>query len=176
MSNSSERSRSKLHEMIVLGTEFRDDYEFELYGEPVTAVLQPLIDEEFLPIAAFLAAHFGLEDDSVETEEAVSEAIDRVEEARQEGEDEDEPIDVSKLDEDFVAIMQEAARKGMCGAYDDEGEEVEHTDEEIDFMVENMMGGYSVEIGGRVLEISGDVRDAEKFRGFRSGVESSGGS
>jgi hypothetical protein len=50
---------------------------------------------------------------------------------------------------------------------------VEHTDEEVEYIVDQMMGGTSIELGGHVLEISGDVRDAEKFRGGRGSVEHS---
>jgi hypothetical protein len=154
--------------MVVRGTNFRDDYDFELYGEEVTAILQPLVDDEFLPLAAFLSEHFDLEED-VDQDEAVSEAIDKVEEAE---ESEDEPIDISKLDEEFVAIMQEAAVLGLYGGYDNDGEPVEYSEEESEEIVKSMMGGYSVELGGRVLELSGDVRDAEKFRGGRGSVDS----
>jgi len=168
MSNSSERSQSKLKEMAIRGTKFRDDYEFELYGEDVTDIIKPLVDDEFLPIAAFLADHLGLEDEDIEKEQAVSEAVDKVEE-ESDGED---GVDISKFDEEFVAIMQEAAIYGLHGGYDDDGNVVEYDDEEKREIVKEMlMGGYSVELGSRVLEISGDVRDAEKFRGGRGRVE-----
>lgn len=169
MASNSERSQSKLHEMVVRGTNFKEDFEFELYGEEITVILQPLVDDEFLPIAAYLATEMDF-DEQIEADEAVSESIDKIEDAK--GEDE-ETIDISELDEDFVAVMQEAAKYGIWGGYDEDGEPVEHDEEEVDYIVENMMGGASVELGGRVLEISGDVRDAEKFRGGRGRVDSS---
>jgi hypothetical protein len=167
----SERSQSKLHEMVVRGTNFKEDFELELYGEEVTVILQPLVDDEFLPIAAYLSEHLDF-DEEVDGDEAVSESIEKIEEAK-EAAPEEENIDMSKLDEEFVAVMQEAAKYGIWGGYDDDGEPVEHDEEEIEFIVENLMGGTSVELGGRVLEISGDVRDAEKFRGGRGSVERS---
>lgn len=166
MSNSIDRSKSKLHEMIIRGSEYREDYEFELYGEDVTAIIRPLVDDEFLPIAAVLAEKFDLEEEA-EEEKAVSEAIDKVEEARDEEADE---IDMSEMDDEFVAIMQEAAVFGLEGTYDEDGEEVDISDEEARSLVSGMMGGYSIEMGTRVLEVSGDVRDAEKFRGGRGSV------
>lgn len=223
---SSNKSRSKLHEMVVRGTNFRDHHEIEMYGEPVTVIMQPLVDDEFLPIAAFLSSHFDMEE--IDDEEAVSEAIDKVDEARPESNLEDvegvgdgmaealseegfeapgdvadaevdeltevdgignalaerlqedaadaavdDTIDISQLDEEFVGIMQSAAQMSITGALDEDGNEVEHDEEEVEFMVENMMGGYSVELGSHALEISGDVRDAEKFRGGRGRVERS---
>lgn len=169
MKDESERSQSRLMEMVIRGTNFKDDYDFELYGEDVTAIMKPLVDDEFLPIAAMLAEKFDMEDEELDKAEAVSEAVDKVEEAKDE--DADAPIDISQLDEEFVALMQEAARLGLYGGYDNDGNEVEFDDDEIDYMISEMMGGYSVELGSQVLEISGDVRDADKFRGGRGSVE-----
>jgi NAD-dependent DNA ligase len=222
----SDKSNGKLYEMAVRGTDFREDYEFELYGEEVTAVLRPLVDNEFLPIAAFLADHFEL-DDEVEDERAVSEALDEVDEAKEEASIEDIEgvgsamaaalaeagygelrdlatadaeelaeidnigeslagriiedatelagaggVDVTQLDEEFVAVMQEAARMGLHGERDEDGSVIEYDDEDREFVIDNMMGGYSIEIAGEVLEMSGDVRDAERFRGTRGSVDS----
>lgn len=166
----SDKSVPRLKEMAIRGSDFRDTYEFELYGEPVIAVLQPLVDDEFLPIAAALADHFDVEDEDIDAEEAVGEAVDRVDEA--EGADEDEDsVDISKMDERFVDIMQGAAILGLVGDEGPDGEVDEYTEEEKKEIIESMMGGYSVELGSQVLEISGDVRDAEKFRGARGRVE-----
>lgn len=169
--NKSERSDTKLMEMVVRGSEFKDDYEFELYGETVTAIIQPLVDDEFLPIAALLSAKLDLDED-IDEDKAVSEAIDKVEDADAD-EEEGAPVDVTEFDDEFVAIMQEAARYGLYGAYDDNGDAVEYDDDEVDYIVSEMMGGYSIELGSKVLEISGDVRDAEKFRGGRGSVKRS---
>jgi len=158
----SARSQSKLHEMVVRGTEYREEETIELYGEEISVIIRPLVDDEFLPIAAFLSEHLDLD---TEADEAVSESIEKLEEAQ-----EDEDIDMEKLDEEFVAAMQRAAVLGLAGAFDEEGNEVTHDRDEAEFIVENMMGGSSVELGGRVLEISGDIRDAEKFRGGRGRV------
>lgn len=166
MSDSIDRSQSKLHEMIVRGENYREDHEFELYGETVTAIVRPLIDDEFLPIAALLANKFDVEDE-IDREEAVSEAIDKVEDQK---EGEDETVDVSEMDEEFVGIMQSAATMGLEGTYDEDGNKVDIDDDEAKQMVKSMMGGYSVELGSHVLEISGDVRDAEKFPGARGSV------
>lgn len=157
----SERSQSKLHEMVMLGKDYREDYDFELYGEEVTVVLRTLPDIEFLPILAVIADHMGLEDEIEEMEEeVVDEALDEIDEAR----DEEGTVDISKLDKKFVATMQEAAKLGLEGTYDHDGEKIDLGEDEAEEMVEDLRGGYSVELGGEVLDISGNVRDAEKFR------------
>jgi hypothetical protein len=97
------------------------------------------------------------------------EAVEMVEEAKEEAED-GESIDITKMDTEFVIAMQKAAIHGLRGSYTEEGEYVSISEEEARSMVESMVGGYSVELGGRVLEISGDVRDATKFRGTRGSV------
>jgi hypothetical protein len=161
-----DKSAATLKEMAIRGSDYREDYEFELYGEDVVAIIRPLVDDEFLPIAAFLKSR--LDEEDLDTEEAVDEAVEQVEEAAEETEGDD--IDVSMLDEEFVAAMQEAARLGLYGDYDEDGEEREYTNEEREQIVGSLMGGYSVELGARVLEISGSVRDAEKFRGGRGSI------
>ena len=157
----STKSESKLYEMCVRGHNYREDYEFEMLGEDVTASLAPLKDEKFLPVAAFLKEHLGMdEEDAVE---AVEEAK---EEAAQEGED---TIDITKMDKEFVVALQRAAIGGLKGSYSEDGDLIDHTEDEAEAMVEMMVGGYSVELGGKVLELSGDVRDVEKFPGSRGG-------
>jgi len=169
---SDDTNSSKLYEMAVRGSDFEDEYEFELYGEPVTAIIKPLVDDEFLPIAAFLSDQLDVDEDA-ESAEAVGQAVDRVEDASAEDEDVEQPIDISELNEEFVETMQAAAKLGLTASYDEDGNRVDLSDEEITEIVESMMGGYSVELGAQVLEISGDVRKAEKFRGSRGSVADS---
>jgi hypothetical protein len=157
----STKPKGKLFEMCVRGDSYREDYEFEMFGEEVTALLAPLKDEKFLPISAFLKEHLGMDEE---------EAVEAIEEAKEEAEEDgDETIDISKMDKAFVAAIQRAAVGGIKGSYTEDGEEVEYSEEEAEQMVSMMVGGYSVEIGGKVLELSGDVRDATKFRGSRGG-------
>lgn len=163
-----EKSISKLTEMVKRGRNYREEYEFEYGGETVVGVIRPLVDDEFLPIAAFLAEQLDL-DEEIEEEEAVGEAIDRIEK-EQEDEEEGAPVDVSNFDEEFVRIMQGAAALGLVGQKTPDGEIEEFDDEEVEGIIGDMVGGYSLEIGGEVLSLSGDVRDAEKFRGGRGSV------
>ena len=149
-------------DMCVRGRDYREDYDFEMMGEDVTASLAPLADEKFLPIAAFLKEHLGMDE-----EEAVEAVEDAKEEAEEAGED---SIDISKMDTEFVVTLQRAAIHGIKGSYDDEGNLIEHDEDEACRMVKMLVGGYSVELGGKVLEISGDVRDATKFRGSRGSI------
>jgi hypothetical protein len=157
----SDKPVSVLKEMCIRGDSYREDYDFEMFGEDVTAVLKPMNDEEFLPIAGFLKAHLDMDEED---------AVDAVESAKEEAEEMDEDsIDISQMDEAFVAAMQKAAINALVGSYDSEGDLIDHDRQEAEQMVEMMVGGYSVELGGKALEIAGDVRDATKFRGSRGG-------
>ena len=148
----SEKNLSKLYEMVVKGDKYREDYDFEMFGEEVTAVLRPLKDEEFLPIAGKLQDKFDMDEED---------AVEEIEDA----ELEDGGIDISDMDKEFVQLIKIAAKRGIV-AEDMEGPDGEAlTQEQVDEMVDNMIGGYSVELGGKVLELSGNVRDAERFRG-----------
>jgi hypothetical protein len=157
----SNKSESKLYEMCVRGHNYREDYEFEMLGEEVVASLAPLKDEKFLPVAAFLKEHLGMDEED---------AVDAVEEAKEEAAEEGEDtIDITKMDKEFVVALQRAAIGGLKGSYSEDGDLIDHTEEEAEAMVEMMVGGYSVELGGKVLELSGDVRDVTKFPGSRGG-------
>lgn len=158
----SEKPRSVLTQMCVRGANYTEEYEFEMFGEEVTVVLGPLKDKKFLPIAGFLKAHLDMDEE---------EAVEAVEKAKEQAEEEgEESIDISLMDEEFVVAMQKAAVYGLRGAHDEDGNVVDYTEDEAQELVDMMVGGFSVEIGGKVMEISGDVRDATKFRGTRGSV------
>lgn len=146
-------TKSQLEQRLVLGKDYREDFEFDLYGEEVTVILKPLPDKFFLPIVGSLADELDVEDD-VEDAEVADEAIEEAE----------GDVEMSDLNEGFVNQMQKAAILGIEGGYDEDGEKVEYDDEKASELVDMMMGGTSVEIGGRVLELTGSLREAEKFR------------
>ncbi len=138
---------SKLYEMVVRGKNYRETYELDMFGETVEVILRPLPDKLFIPLTGRLEAKFDMDEE---------EAIEAIEESKDGGDD--DMVDVSDFDDEFVALMQEAAVAGIVG------KDMGHTDDEVAWMVDNMVGGFSVEIGGAVLELSGDILDAERFR------------
>lgn len=149
MSDKSENINvSKLRELAIRGKDYREDHEVEYYGESAVFALRPLVDIEFLPIAAFLEDKLGLDAD---------EAQEMVEEEREENEGN---IDPSNFDREFVEIMQQAAIYGLTsGPECDEAER-----EEVRTQVESLQGGKSLEIAERVLDISSDAESAKSFR------------
>lgn len=154
MSDNSENINiAKLRELAVRGKDYREDYEVEYYGESATFALRPLVDIEFLPIAAFLEDKLGL--DAEEAQEMVEE----------EREDNEGNVDPSNFDREFVEIMQKAAIQGLTSGPDcDEPER-----EEVRTQVESLQGGKSLEIAERVLDVSSDAESAKSFRRDGSG-------
>lgn len=153
------RGKSRLHEMAALGKEYREDMELEVFGDEIRIEHRALPDREFLPILASIADAIGLEA-GTSSEEAIEEAMEEVDDAR----DEQGNIDITQLNEEFVGLAQGAAAKGITAAYDEDGEKAEIDEEEALNLMEDLVGGLSVEIGMRVLDTAGSVRDAELFR------------
>lgn len=148
----SDKSRSTLTEMAQKGTEYRKDETIEVYGEEVDIVLKPLDDNKFLPLMAEMAESLGVEQESL-TEGPQDEI-------EQELGDE---ISVSELNEDFIDVMQKAAVAGLHGQYVGEDEvEVLDTEEKAE-VVKSLKGGASMELGLLVMDVSGNLEDAEKF-------------
>lgn len=158
MSDESENTNvnvSKLRELAVRGKNYREEFEVEYYGESATFDLRPLVDIEFLPIAAFLEDKLGLD---------AEEAQEMVEEEREQN---DGNIDPSNFDREFVEIMQSAAIQGLTGSTKDEASdeaEWKAQKEEITAQVESLQGGKSLELAERVLDISSDAESAKSFR------------
>lgn len=138
---------SKLYEMVVRGKNYRETHTLDMFGEEVEVILRPLPDKIFIPLTGKLESKFDMDEE---------EAIEAIEDSKESGED--EYVDVGDFDDEFVELMQQAAVAGIVG------KDMGHTDEEVVWMVDNMVGGFSVELGGAVLELSGDILDAEKFR------------
>jgi hypothetical protein len=149
MSDESENVNiSKLRELAVRGKDYREEFEVEYYGESATFELRPLVDIEFLPIAAFLEDKLGL--DAEEAQEMVEEERDP----------DDGSINPSNFDAEFVEIMQKAAIQGMTSGPDASDEECD----EVRAEVESLQGGKSLEIAETVLDISSDAESAKSFR------------
>lgn len=153
MTDASAKSSATLVEMAEQGKEYREDYTFELYGQEVEVVLKPLTDEFFLPLMAELAESLGVDEEMLRKGEVDDELDAEIDE-----------VDPSQMDEGFINTMQKAAVKGLHGQYDADGNvEVLDTEEKAE-IVSSLVGGASVELGSKVMDVSGNIQDAEKFR------------
>lgn len=146
--DSNDANISRLREMALRGDDFRDSIEFTYYDMEGELFVRPLTDEEFLPIAAFLENRLDLDPEEAQ-------------EALEDGKDEENSIDPSQFDADFVEIMHKAAAMGIDTAQGlAEGEDEEGVEE----IISMLQGGKSLIIAERVLEISSDADKADSFR------------
>jgi hypothetical protein len=148
---------SRLRQMAIKGDEYREAIDFTYYGMEGELYIRPLTDEEFLPIAAFLEDRLD-----IDPEEA--------QEKLEDGHDEDDnTIDPGQFDDEFVAIMKEAAvmgidtESGLAAGETEEGvrEILGATDGDEDI---GLQGGKTLVIAEKVLEVSSDADSAEAFR------------
>jgi hypothetical protein len=139
---------SRLREMALRGDEFRSTIDFTYYDMEGELYVRPLVDEQFLPIAAFLEDRLDMD-----TEDA--------QEALEDGKDETGSIDPSQFDEEFVEIMHKAAAMGIDT---EQGIAEGEDDEGVKEIITMLQGGKSLIIAERVLEISSDADKAESFR------------
>lgn len=150
---------SKLREMALRGEQYRDCLEdFTYYGLSGDLYVRPLVDTEFLPIAAVLEDRLDMEPDEAR-------------EALEEEKTPDGTIDASQFDREFVVIMGDAAVRGIDrtqGLAEGETEQGvreifgisgEDADEGI-----GLQGGKTLVVAERVLSISSDAESAKSFR------------
>jgi hypothetical protein len=140
---------SRLREMALRGDEFRSTIDFTYYDMEGELFVRPLVDEQFLPIAAFLEDRLDM--DTEDAQEALADGKD----------EENNDIDPSQFDEEFVEIMHKAAAMGIDT---DQGIAEGEDEEGVKEIITMLQGGKSLIIAERVLEISSDADKAESFR------------
>ena len=136
----------KFRRMVMRGTQYREEYEFEMFGEAVTLELKPLNDDQYTTLLEQME-----EDIDDEKFAAIM--------AEAEGEDPEDLED--QFDTGFVRAMQTAAKLGI------DPESVGETQEGIAELVDMMVGGQSIAIGREVMEITSNVSAAKDFPGAR---------
>jgi hypothetical protein len=158
---------AKLTEMMLRGRDYTETKEVEVFGESLTLTYRPIDDELYYPLVVYLDQKLGISED---------EAIEKVEEALEEADGEAAEIDMSLFDQEFVQVMKLMCRLGIKP---DEGDE-EQLDEAFgsfdpDRSVLDQLagrpatfGGYVLEWGMDIMSVTGDLRDAKKFRGGRN--------
>lgn len=151
---------SRLREMALRGSRYRETIEFEYAGLEGDLYVGPIPDEEFLPIAAVIEEKLDVDVEADDFEEqaegATDEAKKKLDEARDDG-----ALDASALDKEFVKTMQEVAVKGIDAT---QGIAEDETEEGLREIMGMLHGGKSLVIAEKVLELSSDAEKAEAFR------------
>lgn len=135
-------------QLILRGTDYREEYEFEMFGEAVTIKLAPLSDEQY----SLLLEQMEEDVDDEKFQRLMQEADGK------EGEELEEEFDVG-----FIEAMRTAAKLGI------DPESVGETQEGVAELVDMMVGGQSLMIGQEVMEITSNVSAAKEFPGARAG-------
>lgn len=156
--DSNSKAPSKLREMAIRGSQYRETLELDYYDTTLEIVVRPLTDPEFLPIAAFLEEKLDIDPED---------AAERIEEEREGNEG---GLSAANFDDEFVEIMQEAAVMGIDTEEGDaEGEDEEGLREILGAADDDesnigLQGGSTLLIAERILNLSSDAESAKSFR------------
>lgn len=150
---------SRFRQLATRGKEYRETFEGIYFGEDFTTELKPVISKKFLPIAALLEDKLDMD---------AEEAQEELEGEKEAGED--QSIDPSNFDEEFISIMSELVCRGIDTESGDFEGETQQGLREIFAISDDenanigTIGGVVLEMAEAVLSISSDAKSAEKFR------------
>jgi hypothetical protein len=156
--NESDVNISKLRELAVRGKEYREEQTFPYLGEELTIFVKPIVGIKFLPIAAVLEEKLDM--DAEEAQEKIEEEADL----------DNNEVDTSQFDQEFVEVMADIAVRGIDTTQGDVAGETVEGLEEIFGISDNeennigLIGGTTLLIAEAVLDISSNAEKAEKFR------------
>jgi hypothetical protein len=136
----------KFKQMVLRGTDYREEYEFALFGEEMTILISPLDDDQYTTLLEQMEEDIGDE----KFKKIMQEADGKSEEEAEED-----------FDIGFINAMQTAAKLGI------DHESVNLSQEEVAELVDQMVGGESIKIGREVMELTSNVSAAEEFPGGR---------
>ncbi|QCC48084.1 hypothetical protein [Halobellus limi] len=152
-----------LKEMMLRGGDFRSEHETEVFGTEMTLVFKPVPDENYFPVLGVLDAKLGLSED---------EAMEEIETALDEVDGDAAKVDLSQFDGEFIGLLKRLCRLGI----DPEG--MDGDEEMLDEMFgapacldeerPPTFGGYVLEWGFEIMDVTGNLRDAKQFRGGRN--------
>lgn len=167
---------SRLRQMAAKGDKYRESATLTYYGEEGEIFYRPLIDDEFLPIAAVL-------EDKLDIDPEEAQAM--IEEEREAAEELETTIDASVFDPEFVEVMKWVCvwgtdttqgigegedLIGLCEIYGTRANSYAESvamalnDESVPEGRIGLQGGKTLEIAENILEISSDAEKADKFR------------
>lgn len=148
------RDLSTLREMMAKGKNYREEFELEMFGEPVVLVMKPIPDDEYTPIQATMQVALGLTDE---------EAMEKIEQAREE--DDEGRARLDNIEVDDPDLFGEVLKRVALASIDPEA--MGGTRDDLEEMFDGAVGGYTPEIAYKGMEVTGNLRDAKRFRGGR---------
>lgn len=151
-SDDAPKSLAHLKELMLRGKTYREEKVYEVFGGHVTLVWKPVPDKHYIPLMTMMEDKIGMDEDEVRDD--LKGRLD----------DAENPQDVSLagIDEEFMDFMEAIVSLGidesaMDGSLDDLTE-----------ALDDAVGGYLLAWAFDVMEITGDMMDAKRFRGGRN--------
>lgn len=138
----------KFKRMVLRGTDYREEYEYQIFDDSMTLLIKPLSDDQYTTLLEQMEEDI----DDAKFQRIMAEADGKTPEEAEE-----------EFDVGFVKAMQTAAKLGI------DPESVDLSQSEVAKLVEKMVGGQSIQIGREVMEITSNVSKAKEFPGSRGG-------
>lgn len=152
--------KSKFKKLVQKGRNYREDYEFTMFGESTTIQLQPLTDPVYETLMEQVEEDVGEE----RFRNLVARQMERAK--KEDGEIDPEDIDPDEIEAEDIEFGQIGALK-MAAKLGIDPESVNMTRQEVMETVDEMVGQKSLDIGAAVLELTADVGKANEFPGSR---------
>jgi hypothetical protein len=169
-SGKSPKSLRLLTELMMRGARYREEEEYEIFGGKVTIVFKPIPDQYYTPLMVGMMELSGLDEDEIkdELEAAIDQAVEEGE-----GATDEESISLSIFrNPEMMEILKELCYRGIDAKAMDGDDEMLSVliDGNPEEDVPGVVGGYLLEWGFKIMELSGNLMDAQKFRGGRNRV------
>jgi hypothetical protein len=146
------KSLAQLKELMLRGKTYREEKVYEVFGGHVTLVWKPIPDKHYIPLMTMMEEKIGMDEDEVRDD-----LKERLDEA-----DELDEVSLAGIDEEFMHFMEAIVELGIDGEAMD-GELSDLTD-----ALDDAVGGYLLAWAFDVMELTGDMMDAKRFRGGRN--------
>lgn len=141
----------ELIRMMDKGKNYRRAYSTTVYGEEVTLVFKPVPNEVYYPEIGKMMEASGMDEKAAQ--DLANESMDEVDSAAE--------IEIGGLPPEFVGFMKALCRHGIdYEAMDGDAEQLEQV------FGENVetFGGFVIEWGSEISEVTDSIEGAESFR------------
>lgn len=147
------KSLAQLKELMLRGRNYREETVVEIFGGHVTLVYKPIPDEIYIPLLTRMQEKAGMDED--EAKELIEEKLD-------EADGEAADIDLDGVDEEFMELMKAVVHQGIAV------EEMDGDLADLEDALADAVGGYYLEWAFDIMELTGNLTDAEQFRSGRN--------
>lgn len=146
------KSLAQLKELMLRGKDYREEKVYEVFGGHITMVWKPIPDKHYVPLMTMMEEKLDLDEDAVKAEM----------EGRLEDVDTLADVDLSGIDEEFMSFMEAMVELGI------DAEAMDGSLADVKEALDDAVGGYILGWAFDVMDLTGDMTDAKRFRGGRN--------